>query len=186
MRQLAIKASLVLASGVMLSLLAIVVVGVATYGSGPSSVLRHCPRFEPRPVEFSASGTEGETVPAGPTAALVCRWREGRAEHPERAEAAVRNRALAGLVRVLDSLSPAGNSTGVIAGAEAEPALGFGCESGTPLIYLIGLRYAGESEVQILANYNGCGSISNLEDRTAYGATGFLRSALNRALAGTA
>ena len=139
-----------------------------------TSLIARCPKEAPVPAEsMPSAGKKGHTVPAGPTAALVCRWSASHGRE-NRAKGSVRGAKLAKFVGVLDSLPE------IEEGEETE-----GCGGGPSVPYLVALGYPGEAEVQVLA-YLGegefCDSATNLADNAIYVGSDDLKAALDKIL----
>jgi hypothetical protein len=107
---------------------------VSACGSGgPGAALRKCPRDKPSRME-SSTGTEGEAVPRGAVAALVCRWHRSRLS-----EATVRGWPADRLARTVDALPSSPELEGV-----------YNCEAGGEQNnYLIGFAYPGGTGEQM-------------------------------------
>lgn len=154
----------------LLSALLPLPIALAACGSGGSGpTLTNCPKWSPEISGGDSPGTEGETVTQEPVSALICRWRGNERNETEHAEQVVRGPGLTHLVKALDSLPP---------GEEGE----FACPSGTPLSYLVGLRYSDAGEIEVEAEYHSCDT-ARTEDGY-WGATEELEKELNALLAG--
>ena len=140
---------------------------LAACGSGSSGPeLTRCPKRPPGLAGGSA-GPEGETVETQPRSGLICRWRAvGGAV--ERHEVTI-VRGLSGLVAMLNGLGPP---------AEGE----FACESGSPVTYLIALRYRESSEAEVEIGLEGCGFTRTEEH--SYGSGGGVARRLDTLLDG--
>jgi hypothetical protein len=129
------------------------------------SSLKHCPKDElGNSEEEHDPGTEGETVPPGPTSALLCSWTYGERQKLALTETVLRSRVdLADLTDALNSLPP------VTPLPEGE----YACPSEESYYTLVGLRLEGSSEVQVGIGPGVCGGDSalNLQDEKEYVAT---------------
>jgi hypothetical protein len=135
--------------------------------SGPGSALRRCPHGEPYEAESGSPGSEGDAVPRGAVAALVCRWNGHRLS-----EATVRGWPADRLARTMDDLPPSPELEGV-----------YSCEEAGPGGYLIGFRYPdGTGEVMGVSFVCGWNA-TNRRTGKAYVATVGLRKELDRDLA---
>jgi hypothetical protein len=136
-----------LLSGLLALLGLLALVGPAGCGSGASGpALTRCPQ---RPLDISGGGSPGaagETVRTEPVSALICRWRANRNDRIERDETLVRGSGLKHLVRALNALAP---------GEEGE----YACPAATELDYLVDLRYADAGDIEVEAEFGGCGSV---------------------------
>jgi hypothetical protein len=140
-------------------------------GEGPAS-LRRCP--EERLGDFEKThdpGTRGETVPPGPTSALVCSLTDERARFDLK-ERVIRDRGdLTGLTAALNTLPPA------VPWPEGE----YACPEEEDFYELIGLRYADVPEVQIAVAPGFCSgtTVLNLKESKEFGDTLRLRRVLD-------
>jgi hypothetical protein len=177
---------------VLIGVVGLIVVEVANYdgrtaaeiardehGEDPAS-LEHCPKDEwGSSEEEHDPGTEGETVPPGPTSALICSWsqKDVRAEGVKfvLSEKVLHFRGdLTKLTDALNSLPP------VTPLPEGE----YACPSEEAYYALVGLRYKGASEVQVAIGPALCGGYAalNLHDQREYVATPTFLRLLNALL----
>ena len=136
------------------------------------TVVRSCQDFpDVEPGGSFERGDEGATVPRRPQSALVCRWKAEGTGEVEKAERIVRSKPeLADLVRTLNSLGVRSDEEweGEYAACHEEPIHHSG----------VGLRYPGQTEVQLVISYNGCGYVWNIQDGTAFLPSGRLETNL--------
>jgi hypothetical protein len=180
---------------VLIGVIVLIVVEVANYdgrtqaeivrderGENPVS-LTHCPKDElGNSEEEHDPGSKGETVPPTPTSALLCNWTYqavggGKPALVPSETVLHRGVVLTKLTDALNSLPP------MMPLPEGEYAQGeYACPSEESIYILVGLRYAGSSEVHVGIGPALCGGYAalNLENEKEYVATPRLLRLLDR------
>jgi hypothetical protein len=143
----------------------------ACRSGGRGTALRRCPVDLPAETGSTSPGTEGDAVPRGSVAALICRWVQPAKGPLRRSEATVRGWPADRLARTLDELPPSEFEEGA-----------YSCESAEPSGYLIGFDYPdGTGEQVEVTSFCGMDAV-NRRTGKAYAATRGLEEELDRDL----